>query len=327
VDSDRTRPDPPLERPSPRGTLIPPRGSGEALLAPGHGTIMFEGALLAGRYCLLKKLGEGGMGRVWLATHIGLGRLTAIKVLHHERHGCADTRERFRREALAGGALQHRHIVPHLDFGTLDDGRDYLATEYIEGRTLAEALRTDGPMHSSRVVEIGAQIASALSCAHRASIIHRDIKPSNILLESRTGWARVLDFGVAHLAALPGDRLTMEGAMLGTPSYCAPEQRDGLEIDERVDLYSLGLVLFEALVGRKPQPGENLDDSLDDAPRPLRNLVVELCDPQADQRPRTAREVESRLARLRHGARRRAVWIAVGVALAASTLGTLAAAI
>jgi serine/threonine-protein kinase len=285
---------------------------------------MFEGALLAGRYCLLKKLGEGGMGRVWLATHIGLGRLTAIKVLHHERHVCPNTRERFRREALAGGALQHPNIVPHHDFGTLDDGREYLATEYVDGRTLADDLR-DGPIPWRRAVEIGRDVASALACAHHASIIHRDIKPSNILLDNATNAARVLDFGVAHLAAIPGERLTIAGAMLGTPSYCAPEQREGLEIDGRADLYSLGLVLFEMIAGRKPQPSEPIEAALGDAPRALKKLITALCDPHIDKRPGTAREVERRLARIRTGPIRRAIWIATAFTVAAGSLAALAA--
>jgi serine/threonine-protein kinase len=287
---------------------------------------MFQGALLAGRYCLLKKLGEGGMGRVWLATHIGLGRLTAIKVLHHERHVCANTRERFRREALAGGALHHRNIVPHLDFGTLDDGREYLATEYVDGRTLADELH-GGPLPWKRAVEIGRDVASALACAHHASIIHRDVKPSNILLEHGTNAVRVLDFGVAHVASIPGERLTMAGSMLGTPSYCAPEQRDGLEVDGRADLYSLGLVLFEMITGRKPHTSEPMEPALADAPRALKKLITALCDPRVDERPGTAREVERRLERIRTGPIRRAIWIAATLTLTAGSIAALTAAL
>jgi predicted Ser/Thr protein kinase len=214
-------------------------------------------------YRLLEKLGEGGMGEVWLARDERLGRDVAVKVLPPGFAADENYRARFEREGQAISALNHPNICTLFDIGRAGE-TDFLVMERIEGESLGTRLEK-GPLSIEQVLETGAQIAAALSAAHRAGIVHRDLKPGNVML-TRDG-AKLLDFGLAKTAVeaspLQGltqaptqqQPLTQEGTILGTFQYMAPEQLEGLEADARVDIFALGAVLYEMATGRKAFEG------------------------------------------------------------------------
>jgi eukaryotic-like serine/threonine-protein kinase len=211
-------------------------------------------ALLAGQYDIERELGRGGMGIVYLAHDVKLDREVAIKVLPPLLAGSSDVRERFLREARTSARLSHPNIVAIHGAGEMDS-RVYFVMGYVEGESLAERLRREGPLPPSLVVPIIHDVALALSYAHERGVVHRDIKPENILLDRRTGRAMVTDFGIARVAeAAP---LTMTGQVLGSVHYMSPEQVSGDKLDGRSDLYSLGVVAFQALSGRRPFENES----------------------------------------------------------------------
>jgi serine/threonine-protein kinase len=219
------------------------------------------GTVLDGRYRILKKLGEGGMGEVYLVEHRALGRQEALKIL---QASLADQREfvsRFRREARATNRVQHPNIIGVYDFGQLPDGRFYLTMEYAEGERLDALLRRVGPLPVSRALGILIQLADAVGHAHGAGVVHRDLKPENMILVEHRGRAdvlKVLDFGIAKIVApdhAESMMLTRKGQMFGTPLYMAPEQAAGVGTDPRSDLYAVGCVAFELLVGEPPFRG------------------------------------------------------------------------
>jgi serine/threonine protein kinase len=197
---------------------------------------------------LLEKLGEGGMGTVYLAEDKMLKRRVAIKILHPYVGNSSDTKSRFIREGQAVARLQHPNIVSIFDFLELSTGQMALVTEYVEGLSLESRLRSGLSLPEG--VEIAIEIATALEVAHEQGIVHRDIKPSNILLSSR-GVVKLLDFGIAKLKDEDdGDAVTRTGDLVGTPAYMSPEQLMGEEIDTRADLYSLGVVMYRMFSGR-----------------------------------------------------------------------------
>ena len=214
--------------------------------------------LKQGTYRLESVLGAGGMGTVYRATQLSIGRAVAVKVLEPERLAGSDAatvRARFRREATAMSRLRHPSTVRVLDFGEAEDGLLWLAMELVEGETLRELLGREGPLAAPRVARLGAQIARALAEAHAAGIVHRDLKPSNLLVDRLPGegeLVRVADFGVAALLDEGTPQLTRSDAAVGTPSAMAPEQVTGAPIGPGADLYALGLVLYEALTGEGP---------------------------------------------------------------------------
>jgi eukaryotic-like serine/threonine-protein kinase len=204
--------------------------------------------VLNDRYEMDQTLGEGGMARVYRGTDRVLGRTVAIKVLSGKYAGDESFVTRFRREAQAAAGLNHPHVVSVFDTG--DDGdRHYIVMEYVEGETLKDILRSEGRLPSQRAVAIGADVATALETAHEKGLVHRDVKPGNVMLD-REGRVKVMDFGIARAAA--DDTLTQTGLVLGTASYLSPEQAQGLPVDARSDVYSLGCVLYEMLTGRPP---------------------------------------------------------------------------
>lgn len=295
---------------------------------------MARGALFAHRYCLLEPLGRGGMGRVWLGTHIGLGKLVAIKVLHEERHANYQTRERFRREALVGGCLDHPRIVQPLDFGTLPDGRDYLVLHYVQGKTVKELVGVHGPLPWPFVLRLANDVVSALECAHHKQVIHRDLKPSNLVVDGgdlEEGATMVLDFGIARFETFGIPALTTKGTMLGTPQYASPEQLHGQPVDGRSDLYSLGAVLYYALAGQVPFSGNASVIAVAQGkgpgplpidpqrPKVLDRLVYDLLAPDPADRPKDAKEVAKRLRACTTS--ERPLWPYVA-AVAAAALGT-----
>jgi len=257
-----------------------------------------EGALLGGRYRIVRALGKGGMGAVYEGVHEELQRRVAVKVLHGMLSGDQIQLERFRREAETAAALGHPNIVPVTDFG-VEAGRAFLVMELIEGRTLFEIVRDDGPLSQARAAAIGIQVLSALEAVHSAGVVHRDLKPSNVMVTTVAGLhehARLLDFGVAKMREGPGyARLTATGLIVGTPTYMAPEQVVGRAVDGRTDLYAAGALLYAALVKRPPIAvgplGEQVQRILDTEPMPLASL-------RADLEPRFCAVIMRALAKL-----------------------------
>jgi serine/threonine-protein kinase len=211
------------------------------------------GRIIGGRYEILQRLGAGGMATVYLANHLLLERKVAVKVLNSEYASDEEFVKRFRREAQAAASLSHPNIVSIYDVGAEGDIH-YIVQEYVEGETLKELINREGPLPANRAVDFAIQICDALACAHRNRIIHRDIKPHNILI-GRDGRAKVSDFGIARAAAEA--TLTHSGAIVGSVHYFAPEQARGSVTDEKSDLYSLGIVLYEMLTGKVPFEGES----------------------------------------------------------------------
>ena len=207
--------------------------------------------LFDGRYMIVRKLGAGGMADVYLAEDQELGRRVAIKILN-DRHANDDQFiERFRREAKNAAALNHPNIVSIYDRGEAEDTY-YIAMEYLDGRTLKELVVGRGPAPVNVAVEYARQILSALRFAHRHGIVHRDIKPHNVLVD-REGRVKVTDFGIARAGT---SQMTEAGSIVGTAQYLSPEQARGTEVDQRSDLYSLGVVLYELLTGQTPFDGD-----------------------------------------------------------------------
>ena len=219
---------------------------------------MLETAL-GQQYEIVRQLGRGGMGAVYLARERSLERFVAIKVLRPDLADAADARERFRREARIAARLSHPGILPLHTFGEVG-GLWYFVMGYVRGVTLAERLRAEGRLPTAEVHRILAELANALDCAHRNGIVHRDIKPSNIMIEDESGRAILADFGVSKVDDGP-DSLTDTGVIVGTPSFMSPEQALGLaDVDERSDIYSLGAVGYTMLAGREPFAGVHAND-------------------------------------------------------------------
>ncbi len=203
-----------------------------------------------GRYLLEEEIGRGGAGTVWRARDPLLQREVAIKLLSGPALGeNRDDTQRFLAEARAIARLVHQNIVVLYDYGT-EDRRHWLAMQYVRGRSLAKIVSKDGPLTAARTVEIARQMLRAIRYSHGQHLLHRDVKSSNILIDEDTGAALLGDFGIALMEN--SERLTTEGVALGTPEYMSPEQCQGMALDERSDLYSLGVVLYECLAGKPP---------------------------------------------------------------------------
>jgi serine/threonine protein kinase/ActR/RegA family two-component response regulator len=233
-----------------------------AVPAAPAATAIGPGYLLAGKYRLGDPLGTGGFGTVYRAWHLGLERDVAVKVLNPQLAASGEARERFRREGLSACRLKHPNVVSILDFAA-DESAAYLVMELLQGVSLLEEICAFAPLSLGRCAAILAPLLDALAAAHAEGIIHRDIKPSNIFLE-RTGQAEVpklLDFGIARVAmeAVVGGTLTLDGSILGTPAYMAPERLRGLKYDERSDIYSVGVMLYQMLTGHMPFETEGRD--------------------------------------------------------------------
>jgi len=216
-----------------------------------------SGELIAGRYRLIERIGEGAMGTVYLARHEGLQRQVAVKFLQEEFTGNREIAARFAREAIAAARLQHPNVISVYDSGADELGRCYLVMEYVGAESLRAVMEREGPIPRERALSLARQIAAALDHAHSLGIVHRDIKPENVLVLDVDGveCVKVIDFGIAKVF-LPegpsGPGLTRSGIVLGTPEYMAPEQAAGAEVDRRADIYALGVIAYEMLVGRRP---------------------------------------------------------------------------
>jgi len=248
---------------------------GTALRTQGSGTDLV-GAILAERYHVLKKLGEGGMGQVYLAEHVKMGRRSAVKVMHPAMVNDADAIGRFNREAANASRINHPNVAGIYDFGETRDGLVYLAMEFIEGETLTDLLKASGALPPQRAAEIARQTAEALNVAHDMGIVHRDLKPDNIMItkdHDGNDCVKVVDFGIAKAAGSEAQNVTRTGMVVGTPEYMSPEQLSGDRLDGRSDLYSLGLVAFNMLTGKLPFPSDTTQSSmiarLTERPKPL----------------------------------------------------------
>ena len=215
------------------------------------------GRTIADRYYIKELLGVGGMGRVYIAEHVALGRKSAVKVINPSLANSAEAISRFNREAANASRINHPNVAQIYDFGE-SDGVLYLAMEFIEGEALATTIERLGPISAPRAANITMQVADALSAAHQLGIVHRDLKPENIMIGRKHDggdWVKVVDFGIAKtIEAEMGQNVTTAGVSLGTPEYMSPEQFAGEKLDHRTDIYSLGLVLFNMLTGQLPYP-------------------------------------------------------------------------
>jgi len=262
--------------------------------------------LIAGRFRIERKIGTGGMGAVYLATHLDLERPVAVKIIRPEFAADADVSDRFLREARTMAKLRHPNAAMIFDAGNLPDGRHYIVMEFVEGETLSQALAREGRFSFTQAIDIATQICDVLEEAHRLGIIHRDLKPSNILLGKRG--VCVLDFGVAKVLASSAESTathasTGSGQLIGTPRYMSPEQCLGQRVGARSDLYSLGVLLYEMIAGRPPfvdplqsallvkqatAPAPPLPRLRQDIPRSLALAVHSLLAKRPEDRPRTA---------------------------------------
>jgi serine/threonine protein kinase len=231
------------------------------------------GRVIAGRYRLEQRIGEGGMGVVYRSRHVLIDRIVAVKLIRPDLRGETHLRAWMLREARAANRVDHAHIIDIHDIGETEEGELYLVMEYLVGTSLSSELAR-GPMQLSRGVDILEQMCAALARAHDLGVVHRDLKSDNILLTTRGGrkdFVKILDFGLAHLAMDP--RLAPKGAVFGTPEYMAPEQARGEEATAQSDLYALGVLFFEMLTGQLPFRSDDRETLLEMqrtavAPRP-----------------------------------------------------------
>ena len=275
------------------------------------------GEVVGEKYRLVRLLGEGGMGTVYEARHDVIGRRFAVKFLHAELASHPEILARFRREAQAAGSLENENIAAVTDFGTSPDGAPYIVMEFWEGQDLAKVLAQTGPRPVQRAAHILIQVCRGLFAAHGRGIVHRDLKPENLLLQTRGDGGdlvKILDFGIAKLKSTEHrpEAATRTGITLGTPYYMPPEQARGQkELDERADIYALGVILFELLSGQKPHNGENYNAILysilmqaaprietyrPDLPPELAALVHRAMAADAKERPQSVSELAEALA-------------------------------
>ncbi|HEY0839859.1 MAG TPA: serine/threonine-protein kinase, partial [Vulgatibacter sp.] len=301
------------------GSAFCPRDGAELEAGAGETLAFGTDAKVLGSYRLVQMLGEGGMGRVFLAEHVKLGRRVALKMLRPEFAANAEAVRRFFAEARAVNQVAHPNIVAVTDFFEADGAGQapYLIMEYLEGESLRALLDREPVPDLLRTVSIALQVADALAAVHAAGIVHRDLKPDNVFLVSgRQDLVKILDFGIAKLRS-PGDGRSMlhtaHGAVLGTPEYMSPEQAEAtLRVDHRADVYALGVMLYEMVSGRKPIVGNTISETLikqltwtpplpseatldASIPTELEELIMRCLEKAAERRPRDMREVEATL--------------------------------
>ncbi len=258
---------------------------------------LLAGTVVAGKYRIDELIGRGGMGAVFRATNLAIGKRVALKFLYQETALDRDAVARFQREAEAASAVENAHIVEIFDSGTTEDGRPFLVMELLRGEDLRQRLRREGRLSPADAVRIAAQVARALRRAHEAGIVHRDLKPDNVFLCERDDdpvFVKLVDFGISKVARreTTADALTRRGVVLGTAFYMAPEQAQALpDVDGRTDLFSLGAILYEALTGEPPHHG-----------RVYESVLIDLCTKDAPPLRDRAPDVPEALAQVVHRA-------------------------
>ncbi len=231
-------------------------------------TTDYTGQTLDGRYQIVKLLGEGGMGAVYLGRHVVIGKKVAVKILHADLAGGDEMFKRFYREAQAAAAIGHKNIIDVLDVGASSQGDPYMVMEYLEGEDLDNMLARTGPIAPAAACGIMEPILLALEAAHSKGIVHRDLKPANIFITQQEGedpTVKLIDFGISKFSPEGGDqtKLTQTGTLLGTPAYMSPEQaRSTAEVDRRTDIYAMGVIFYQMLTGALPFSGESYNDLL-----------------------------------------------------------------
>lgn len=267
------------------------------------------GQVIQERFRVERKLGQGGMGAIYLAEHLLLKKRVAIKCLHAGLASNPDVVRRFKNEAVAASSIGHPNIVEVMDMGRFDDGTFYMVLEYLEGRDFQEDLDTEGPQAASKVAHVGVQVCAALGAAAKKGIVHRDLKPENIFLVRRHGddaFVKVLDFGISKILDGSGGA-TKTGELMGTPYYMAPEQVLGdREITHLADVYALGVILFQALSGRVPfdgtalaqiilkiatEPPPSVTEYAPNVPQELASLILRMMSKDAAARPQSFQDV------------------------------------
>jgi len=272
------------------------------------------GKTVGGRYLIEKKLGAGAMGAVFIANQISMDRKVALKLLHANLQGSESLVRRFEREMKATSKVDHQNTVRVYDFGETDEGKLFLAMELVKGGSLKDAIVETGTFDTARALKIAIQIGKALNAAHSENIVHRDLKPDNVMLMDRYGeqdFVKVLDFGIARFVDETATQLTNDGQVMGTPLYIAPEQAQGQTVDHRADLYALGVILYQLVVGKVPFKSETLMGLLlmhaqepppppsevvpGLVPQPVERLILHLMEKNPDDRPQSAAETVSLL--------------------------------
>ncbi len=319
-----TRRDRPADKPGAGGATAENGARGESESVTGDTealSISVIGSLVGGRYRIRRLCGEGGMGRVYEAEHIEIGKRVALKILHPAYSQTPDLVERLKREARAASKISHPNVVDVTDSGTTPDGSFFFVMEYIEGIELGELIFREKRLEVPRALVITAQVCRALHAAHQVNVIHRDLKPENVLILSRDGqrdFIKVLDFGIAKSGDADGEggrdsqgrpfrRLTHPGMTMGTPEYMAPEQATGHPADPRSDVYAVGGILYEMLSGKPPYEGANFMEILNkkanqlppplaevraDVPPELEALIIRTLAKNPATRPQTMEDLE-----------------------------------
>ena len=244
------------------------------------------GSIVADRYHVMRKLGQGGMGQVYLVEHVKMGRKSALKVMNPGMVKDVDAISRFNREAANASRIAHANVAAIYDFGETAEGVIYLAMEFVDGPPLTKIIEDTGRIAPARAAEITRQTAEALAVAHDMGIVHRDLKPDNIMIaKTRDGddLVKVVDFGIAKASNNDAQKVTKTGNVVGTPDYMSPEQLSGDALDGRSDIYSLALVAFKMLTGALPFPSESPQESmimrLTDKPKTLAEMCPDIAWP------------------------------------------------
>ncbi|HVE87239.1 MAG TPA: protein kinase [Myxococcales bacterium] len=287
----------------------------DVAFCPQDGTALGD-RLLENRYRIVSKLGQGGMGTVYVAEHMALGKRVAVKVLKEEISRDPAMAKRFEQEAVAASRIGQENIVDVTDFGRTPEGSLYFVMEYLEGRTLADLLQRERVLPVGRACNILAQVCEAIEAAHARGIVHRDLKPHNIVLLDRPGhpdFVKVLDFGISKMGWRQ-EPITEQGAILGTPEYMAPEQASGESVDPRTDIYAIGVMAYELCTGTLPFRGDHsvatmlkhINESVEpprrrrpdlDIPEELEQAILKALSKKADDRQQTVTQLRLAIAR------------------------------